>query len=441
MKRKKTLEQSQMLKNYYPTISCNSLDSLNFNKTIRVAMNLVKPFVVVLYVLISMSCKDGKKISMNSNKENSVDSNNLLKNAALQYQVLKEEALEFQRIPRTLDEEGNMHWTNPKFDWTEGFFPGSCWYLYETLGDIQWRNAAEQLQAQFESHKNRTDNHDLGFVFNCSYGNGYRITNNPAYKEVLISAADSLLTRFNPSVGCIKSWDVDKGWQSKRNWQFPVIIDNMMNLELLFKVTEFTGDKKYREIAVTHANTTLKNHFRDDNSSFHVVDYDAVSGTVRSQETAQGFAHESAWARGQAWGLYGYVVCYRYTKDKKYLDQAIKISEFILKNSPEDLIPFWDYNAPKIPNEPKDVSAASITLSALLELNDYSERDYLETIERMIQSLSSNEYSAKNGESKNFILKHSVGSIPHGAEIDVPLAYADYYYIEALARYNAKYGK
>lgn len=189
--------------------------------------------------------------------------------------------------------------------------------------------------------------------------------------------------------------------------------------------------------------TTLANHFRDDLSSYHVVDYDPETGEVRSKQTAQGYADESAWARGQAWGLYGYTVCYRYTKDEKYLKQAEDIAKYIIeyKATPEDGIPYWDNNAPNIPNEPRDVSAAAITISSLIELDGYTKENYRPVIDKILSSLASKEYTAKIGENKNFVLKHSVGSIPHNAEIDVPLNYADYYYIEALTRYQKRYQK
>ncbi|TXG38418.1 glycoside hydrolase family 88 protein [Seonamhaeicola maritimus] len=380
--------------------------------------------------LILFSCKEEKKVIQ--------DKETPIQKAEKQLALLLLDAEKANRIPRTLDKEGNMHWSNPKFDWTEGFFPGSLWYLYEETKDEKWKAAAEKFQALFEDHKYKTTNHDLGFIFNCSYGNGYRLTKNEAFKDVMITAADSLLTRFNPNVGCIKSWDVDSGWQAERGWKFPVIVDNMMNLELLFNVSEFTGLSKYKDAAITHANTTIKNHFRENNSSVHVVDYDPETGAVRGKYTAQGFADSSSWARGQAWGIYGYTVCYRFTKDKTYLEQAEKIAAYILgfEGTPEDGIPYWDYHAANIPNEPRDVSAAAITVSALLELNGYSKNDYSKSIEKIMTSLASDEYTAKVGENKHFILKHSVGSIPHGNEIDVPLNYADYYYLEALGRYK-----
>ncbi|WP_366186141.1 glycoside hydrolase family 88 protein [Flavobacterium ovatum] len=388
-------------------------------------MRVVKSFIALLFI---GSLLQGCMSSTTINKP--------IKNSEEQFSLLLEEAEKADRIPRTLDENGNMHWANPKFDWTEGFFPGSCWYLYEATKDEKWKKAAEKFQGLFEDHKMRQDNHDLGFVFNCSYGNGYRLTKNEKFKAVMIQAANSLITRFNPTVGCIKSWDVDSGWQATRGWEFPVIIDNMMNLELLFKVSEMTGDSKYKEIAIAHANTTMKNHYRPDYSSFHVIDYDPITGAVRNKNTAQGYADDSSWARGQAWGLYGYTVCYRYTNDKKYLEQAEKIANYILtyKGTPKDGIPYWDYDAPKIPNEPRDVSAAAVTASALMELDKYSKESYSNEINTIMTSLASSEYTATKGSNKNFILKHSVGSIPHGNEIDVPLNYADYYYLEALVR-------
>lgn len=362
--------------------------------------------------------------------------------AEQQFTLLANHAKETNRIPRTEAKDGTMHFThNGKFDWTEGFFPGSCWYLYGLTKNEKWKEHAIYFQNSYKSHKDLTSNHDLGFVFNCSYGNGYRMTHDASFKQVLIDAAKALSTRFNPTVGCIKSWDITGGWQAKKGWKYPVIIDNMMNLELLFEASILSGDETYKNIAITHANTTLKNHYRENNSSYHVIDYDPETGAVRNKHTAQGFAHTSSWARGQAWGLYGYTLCYRYTKDKKYLDQAVKIAAYITKHEsiPSDGIPYWDYNAATIPNEPKDVSAAAVTVSALIELDTYTETSYSAYINNIMNSLASSTYFAKIGENNHFLLKHSTGSIPHNNEIDVPLIYADYYYLEALYRIeNAK---
>ncbi|TVZ55658.1 rhamnogalacturonyl hydrolase YesR [Lutibacter sp. Hel_I_33_5] len=400
-------------------------------------MRILKFGCILLTICIIQSC--------NSVKEETTlkSSTAKLELAEKQLSLLLSDAEKANKNPRTLNADGEMHWVRDGFDWTEGFFPGSCWYLYEATKNEKWKNAAEKFQALYEDHKYKTTNHDLGFIFNCSYGNGYKSTNNEAFKNVMITAADSLSTRFNPNVGAIKSWDVDGGWQAKRGWKYPVIVDNMMNLELLFKASEITGKDTYKNIAITHANTTIKNHFRENNSSFHVIDYDPETGAVRSKETAQGFANTSSWARGQAWGIYGYVVSFRYTQDQTYLDQAKKIADYIInfEGTPEDGIPYWDYHAGKIPNEPRDVSAAAITASALIELDGYTKESYLPAIDKIMNSLATDEYTAKIGENKNFILKHSVGSIPHNNEIDVPLNYADYYYIEALLRYKNRYNK
>lgn len=364
-----------------------------------------------------------------------IDVNKQLELSEQQLKLLADDAKKANRIPRTVTTEGEPNWTNEGWDWTEGFFPGTCWYMYEFTGDEAWKNVAEQLQAKYVGHRFHSD-HDLGFIFENSYGHGLRLTGNKEYESILIDAGNTLIDRYNPEVGCIKSWNLDGGWMAKRGWEFPVIIDNMMNLEMLFKLTEMTGDEKYRQVAVQHANTTLKNHYRPDNSSYHVIDYDSTTGEVRSRETAQGYSHESAWARGQAWGLYGFTLCYRYTQDTAYLNQAIEIADYIL-NHPSieaDMIPYWDYMAPNPPEEPRDASAAAITASALIELSSYSDPKYLSKAKEILSSLSSGEYFAKAGDNNHFLLKHSTGSIPHKAEIDVPLNYADYYYTEALMR-------
>ena len=391
---------------------------------------------ISVYALLGflLSCYGTSSRSVLS--QDSVESK--LKHAEKQLTLLLAKSEKADAIPRTT-KDGVIHWTNPEFDWTEGFFPGSCWLLYEATKEDKWKQRAEHFQSKFEAHKYLTTNHDLGFVFNSSFGNGYKLTGNEQFKEIMITAGNSLITRFHPKIGAIRSWDIDKGWQSERGWKFPVIIDNMMNLELLFKLSEFTGDTKYKDIAIVHANTTLTNHFREDFSSYHVIDYDPDTGNVRLKQTAQGYSNESSWARGQAWGLYGYTVCYRYTNDKKYLRHAENIADFIIKNNKisDDGIPYWDYDAPNIPDEPRDVSAAAIAVSALLELDEYSTKNYSPYIHKTISCLSSPEYLAEIGKNNLFLLKHAVGSIPHGVEIDVPLNYADYYYLEALMRLNS----
>eukprot|EP01035_Chromulina_nebulosa_P061103 gene61103-83568_t len=218
------------------------------------------------------------------------------------------------------------------------------------------KDAAIQWTEKLEPLKDFKDHHDLGFMMYCSYGNAYRLTGNVEYKDILVQAAKSLCTRFSAKTGCIKSWNVFHSWHGNKSYRYPVIIDNMMNLELLFWATKETGDSTYYKIAVTHANTTMKNHFRPDYSSYHVINYNAQTGAVQQKKTAQGFADESAWARGQAWALYGYTVMYRSTKDKQYLEQAKNIAAFLLNhpNLPADKVPYWDFNAPNIPNALRD---------------------------------------------------------------------------------------
>ena len=316
------------------------------------------------------------------------------------------------------------------YDWTSGFFPGSLWYAYELTGNDTLKAQAIQYTNLLNPVRYYKGTHDLGFMINCSYGNAKRLAPNDTIAAVMKETADNLCGRFNDSIAAIRSWDFG-------TWNFPVIIDNMMNLELLFEATRLSGDSTFYKIAVSHANTTMKNHFRPDNSCYHVVDYSLKDGSVRNRQTAQGYADESAWARGQAWAVYGFTTCYRYTHDKRYLEQAEKTLNFYLndKNLPKDLIPYWDFDAPNIPNEPRDVSTAACLASALYEMDGYCPgKNYKELADKIVKNLSGPDYKAKVGENGNFILMHSVGSIPHGAEIDVPLNYADYYYEEALIR-------
>ena len=318
-------------------------------------------------------------------------------------------------------------------DWTSGFFAGNLWYMYELTKDKKWLEKAKEYSAPIEQEKTNGVTHDMGFKIYCSFGNGYRLTKEPKYRDIMIQSARTLITRFNPTVGSLRSWD-----HHAEVWDFPVIIDNMMNLELLFWAFKETKDSTFYKVAVSHANTTMKNHFRSDFSSYHVIGYDPKTGAVTKRNTHQGFSDESSWARGQAWGLYSYTMCYRETGDKKYLQQAENIGNFILNNpsTPKDLVPYWDYNAPKIPNEPRDVSAASITASALYELSTMvPDRAvfYKETADKIMKSLNKT-YKAEPLTNRGFLLIHSTGNLPAKSEIDVPIVYADYYYLEALLR-------
>ncbi|MDR3219910.1 MAG: glycoside hydrolase family 88 protein [Dysgonamonadaceae bacterium] len=334
--------------------------------------------------------------------------------------------------PRTIDEAGKLVLSPPR-EWTSGFFAGELWYMYEFTQDDKWKKAAQQYTANIEQEKTNGTTHDMGFKLYCSIGNGFRLTKDEHYKKVLIEAAYTLASRFKPQAGIIRSWD-----HSNDKWQCPVIIDNMMNLELLFWAFKETQDSTFYKIAVSHANTTMKNHFRKDYSSYHVVDYDTISGNILSKSTHQGYSDESAWARGQAWGAYGFTMAYRQTGDTAYLNLAKHIVNYIFTNPnlPTDLIPYWDYNAPNIPNEPRDVSAATCTASALYELSLYDKANstqYRNWADMILKNLSEN-YLAKKGGDYGFLLLHSVGSKPGNAEVDKPLVYADYYFLEALLR-------
>jgi hypothetical protein len=284
-----------------------------------------------------------------------------------------------------------------------------------------------------EREQYNKDTHDLGFMMYCPFGNARRIAFDTSYRRILINSARSLASRFSPATGCTRSWNSIPS-------QFMVIIDNMMNLELLCEGTKLSGDSSFYRIAVTHANTTIKNHFRSDYSSYHLVIYDPVTGLVQKKQTVQGAFDSSAWARGQAWGLYGYTMMYRETRDPKYLVHAEHIAGFILSHLPADKIPYWDFNAPGIPHTSRDVSAAAIICSALLELTAYASpaaaANYQRTAEGIFQSLMSPEYASNPGDNGGFLLKHGTGNHPKNSDIDVSIIYADYYYIEALMRYK-----
>lgn len=339
------------------------------------------------------------------------------------------------KYPRSAKKDGTLATTSAR-DWTSGFFPGSLWYMYDYTKDKRWETLARQWTAGLEKEQFNTGTHDLGFILFCSYGNGYRLTKDPKYKDIIIQGSKSLITRFNKKAGVIRSWD-----HNRDKWDFPVIIDNMMNLEMLYWASKQTGDPIYANVATTHALTTLKHHFRPDYSSYHVIDYDTVTGQVRKKQTHQGYADASAWARGQAWALYGYTVTYRETKDARFLKQAQGIADFFInhKNLPADKIPYWDFDAPARADLPRDASAAAIAASGLLELSKYSGakgETYKKAASQMLASLASPAYLAKANTNNNFVLMHATGHLPNNSEIDGPLNYADYYFIEGLLRWQ-----
>lgn len=357
-----------------------------------------------------------------------------LEESAVQYHFLMKK-LPAGRFPVTYYSKENKMITSGSEPWVGGFYPGGLLYLYEGTRDtVLYNEALRKLESLEKEQYNKTT-HDLGFMMYCSFGNARRLMPKKEYDQIIINSAKSLSSRYNDKVGAIRSWDSDAA-------RFMVIIDNMVNLELLFAATRLTGDSSYYHIAVKHANTTMKHHYRPDYSSHHLVIYNPQTGAVSKKQTVQGAADTSAWSRGQAWGLYGYTVMYRETKDRKYLDMANHIAQFILKhpNLPKDKIPYWDFNAPDIPNAPRDASAGAVICSALIELAGYAtpkiSKAYFSAAETMLSALSSPAYRAISGENGGFILKHGVGNYPRNADIDVPLIYADYYYIEALLRYQ-----
>lgn len=338
-------------------------------------------------------------------------------------------------IPNNIDKDSiGWNYTRPG-SWTSGFWPGILWYLYEYTGDESWKEAAEKVSAtilpmtQKEAHS-----HDSGFITICSLGNGYRLTENPVYKDALLSAASHLSELYNPLAGSILSWP---NMVARENWPHNTIIDNMMNLELLLWAAKYGGDSKFYDIAVQHAETTMQHGFRDDYSNYHVAVYDTLTGAFIKGVTHQGLSDDSMWARGQAWAIYGYTLMYRETKDTRFLDFARKVTDVYLSQLPENMIPYWDFKAGKQdPDSPRDASAAAITASALLELHGYvPENDairYKNAAISILTELSSERYQSRE---KNFaFLLHSVGHMPRKREIDASIIYADYYYLEALMR-------
>ncbi|HOO85225.1 MAG TPA: glycoside hydrolase family 88 protein [Prolixibacteraceae bacterium] len=396
----------------------------------------MKYFFIVALSLLMGSCVSEK------NNETLLLVENSLEIAKQQSLLMAKHLVETDdRLPKTIGADGKLETSNAHW-WTSGFFPGQLWYMYEYTQNDEFRNYAEQFSQKVASQQYTTDNHDIGFIIFCSYGNAYRITGNSDYLPIIENAAISLSSRYNERTKTIRSWD-RASWNQQ--WQYAVIIDNMMNLELLEWAAQKFEKPRFSEIARSHANTTITNHFRPDGSSFHVVSYDTLSGVPELFHTAQGYSHSSAWARGQAWGLYGFTMMYRFSGNQQYLDQAIKIADFIVNHPrlPDDKIPYWDFDAPDIPHALRDVSAGAIICSTLLELHQYVDTDkakqYFGVAEKQIISLCNEPYLAKPATNANFILKHSVGHMPNGTEVDVPLSYADYYFVEALMRYRKQF--
>ncbi|HLT86966.1 MAG TPA: glycoside hydrolase family 88 protein [Sphingobacterium sp.] len=372
-----------------------------------------------------------------------------------QYRLLTENAEKIHLFPRTLDKEGNVVGTD-EWDWTGGFFPGALWYIYEHTRNDDMKKTAIKWTEALEAAKDLDQHHDIGFVMYCAYGNAICFMEDEQkrkeYQDLLIHSSETALKRYDPKVGVIKSWNEKASWDGETLWKYPVIIDNMMNLEMLCYVSDLTGNPKYREVAISHATKTMENHFRDDYSTYHVVDYDTAGNAIH-QQTNQGYADNSTWSRGQAWAIYGFTLMYRETKNPLFLQTAQGAADFYINhpNLPEDKIPYWDFNAQQEEYKsdvdfstrelgyiPRDASAAAITASALLELGQFIEgeqgKKYIDFAKQTLETLSGPAYFAEQGTNGGFLLQHCVGSLPHNSEIDVPLVYADYYYLEGLYR-------
>jgi unsaturated chondroitin disaccharide hydrolase len=391
----------------------------------------MKKIILGLTVLLFCGCST-------NHDDKSFDVDKALKYCSGQTnRTLKElEPIDYTMMPRNIMDSLNT-WScrkASKEEWTSGFWPGVLWYDYEATKDPRIKTEAEKFTASLGFlSKTPAYDHDLGFLVYSSYGNGYRLTRNPVYKKIILDTADTLATLFNPKVGTILSWPREV---KARNWPHNTIMDNMINLEMLFWASKNGGGKRLYDIAVSHANKTMKCQFRPDYSSYHVAVYDTVTGNLIKGVTHQGYADNSMWARGQAWAIYGFTVCYRETKNPEYLIFVQKVTDIYLKGLPIDYVPYWDFSAPGIPNAPRDASAACVVASALLELSTYLDNEkateYKDAAIKMLKSLSSQAY--QSGATKPSFLLHSTGHWPNGSEIDASIIYADYYYIEALLR-------
>lgn len=397
-------------------------------------MRIGRNLIGAICVFVLVSCQGGTKQDCLKTSEKIIES----VSAQTQYSLnLIEEVKksETRVFPRTINEEGELRLVG-KRDWTSGFYPGVLWYTYELSKNDSFKIKAIEFTELLEEEQFNDRDHDIGFKMMSSYGHAYRLTGKEEYSDILVQSARTLITRFSEKVGCIRSWD-----HHKDKWDYPVIIDNMMNLELLFFAWNKTKEPTFYNVAVAHATTTMENHFRSDYSCYHVVSYDTITGEAVAKNTHQGFADESSWARGQGWALYGYTMVFRETKDTKFLEQAKNVANYIINVAklPEDFVPYWDFNDTAIPNVPRDASAAALIASGLYELSLYDTENaelYINTANNIVNSLSTEKYTNKTGTTKGFLLSHSTGSLPRNSEIDVPLVYADYYYLEALLRKN-----
>lgn len=402
-------------------------------------------FIFAFLIFLLVSCGEQKLIEKGFAR------------AAEQYQLMYESTPPGM-YPRTVNNSGEIRFIGAEplksgANWTNGFYPGILWMLYAHTGDLAWKVKAEKVTRALEVQKDQIYHHDIGFIIMSSFGKAYEYSPSEYYRNIIIHSAESQLTRFSEITGTTRSWDKWTSRGGTYTTEYPVIIDNLMNLDLLFKAYELTGNDKFLKPALSHADKTMANHIREDGSAYHLVAYDPETGEVDARKTSQGFSDSSAWSRGQAWAIYGFTMCYRFTRNPDYLATAMKAADFFInhKNLPEDFIPYWDFNIgefsdyewaydpARFDEEPRDASAAAATASALLELKDYVDdpvksREYRDAAVKMLKSLATSEYMAEKGQNNYFLLKHSVASVPHDSSIDKPEAYADYYFLEALLK-------
>lgn len=388
-----------------------------------------KPFLISV-IILTLFCAgtNGQEEKACLNKTEKELLINRLNIATKNYKKIINSTQKNIQLPYTF-EDGKIGSVKPA-GWVSGFFPGTLWYLFEYTKDDYWKEKADYYSSLLNNQQFNTNTHDLGFMMYCSYGNGYRLTGNQEYKKILLKSSESLSTRFSNKVGTIRSWDFAGWWE-----EYPVIIDNMMNLEMLLWASKNGGEQRFSEIAKEHSQHTIKYHYRKNFSCFHVVDYDSISGVPLHKGTFQGASDESSWARGQAWGLYGFTMMSHETGETEFLKQAENIANYIISEIAQDPIPCWDFSLKTDKSEEKDASAGAIIASALVELYEQTgSPEYLENAKRIVFKLSEPEYFDSKGEIGGFLLKHSVANKPQDSGIDIPLNYADYYYVEAILK-------
>jgi len=339
------------------------------------------------------------------------------------------------RYPRSTAPDGTWT-TTDKYGWTSGFFPGCLWLMYEHTGDRRFLSAARSWTAGLREVSQYTGSHDVGFMIDSSYGNGWRITGDEDYRHVMIVAAVTLSGRWKRTTELIRSWDFNADV-----WQYPVIIDNIMNLELLFRAYRLGGFTELYIIAESHALKSAAYHVRADGSTIHVVDIDPDTGAAIGTYTHQGYSRDSIWSRGQAWAIHGFTMAYRETRNVYLLETARRVADYYIDRLPDDCITYWDFDDPAIPDAPRDSSAGAIAASGLLELGTLidSKEDrerYHAAAKTILTELASDRY-LNTGNSGTGILLHGTGNRPADSEVDASLIYGDYYFIEALLRFLA----